>query len=387
MILLKKTVILGSTGSIGRQSLDVINNLSQEWEVVALTANTSIDLLEEQAIEYKPEYVVIMDDKLALDLQKRLQGKCEVLKGLKGLEDVVSLQGIDLVINGLVGAAGLKPSIAAIKAGNRLGLANKESMVIGGEIINKLLASTGQEIYPVDSEHNAIFQILSSHRDQEIKKILLTASGGPFLNYSRDELQDVSVKEALAHPKWNMGKKISIDSATMMNKGLEVIEAHWLFNTPYDKIDVVVHPESIIHSLIEFIDNSMVAEMGVSDMRLPIQSAFTYPEKKNAQVEELDLFSLEKLTFYKPDVEKFIALKLAYQAGKMGGSYPVVLNAANEVAVDSFLKEKIKFNEITRVIELLLEDHKGESKLSVDDILAIDQQTRKKTREVLDKCC
>lgn len=380
---MKNLVILGSTGSVGTQTIEVANHLSSKWNILALTANNNINLLYKQARKYIPRYVVIMDNKLASDLKQLVKDlKTEVLVGKEGLNYVAGLSDTDLVVNCLVGAAGLKPSISALKAKNKLALANKESLVIGGEIINDLLQKSDQEILPLDSEHNALFTILRNHNLKDVNKLILTASGGPFLDFTADELKQVTVKKALNHPNWNMGKKITIDSATLMNKGLEVIEAHWLFQQPYDKIKVVIHPESIIHSLVEFIDTSLMAELGVADMRIPIQNVLTYPEIEKAISKHLDLFQLGQLNFSAPDYTKFSALNLAYQAGEAGGSMPIVLNAANEIAVNSFLEKEISFIQIPEIIEKVLNKHNKISSFTLSDIFEIDNWAREKSREV-----
>jgi 1-deoxy-D-xylulose-5-phosphate reductoisomerase len=381
---MRKLVILGSTGSIGTQTLELVDFLYPEWEIIALSANDNIKLLEKQIRKYNPLFAVVMNLSLVNELKYRIRDlKTEVLDGMEGLEYIAAYDGADLIINSLVGAVGLKPSIAAIKAGNRLGLANKESLVIGGSIINEYIRDNRDMLLPIDSEHNAIFNILSGHKHDEIETIILTASGGPFLNYPVNKLKYVSVKEALNHPNWNMGGKISIDSATLMNKGLEVIEAHWLFKQSYDKIRVVVHPESIIHSMVEFTNKFIMAELGVSDMRMPIQNILEYPEIKKGIAESLDFFKLGKLTFMAPDTGKFPALRLAFEAGKAGGSLPVVLNAANEIAVASFMKEMIPFTKIPVVIEKVLNKHNKIENLSLNNIYQIDEWSRKITEEVI----
>lgn len=382
--MVKKIVILGSTGSIGTQSLDVIDHLKDEWNVVGLSANTNIDLLERQAKKYNPEFLVIMNEDLKKELEYRVKElDVEILTGDKGLEYLAGELDVDLVINSLVGAAGLKPTMAALNSGNKLGLANKESLVIGGEIINNYIKNSRNLILPIDSEHNAIFQILEGHKSSEIDNILLTASGGPFRNHSFEDLKKVSIKQALDHPNWDMGGKITIDSATMMNKGLEVIEAHWLFDQPYDKIYVVVHPESIIHSMVEFVDGSIAAELGVADMRIPIQYVLTYPERKIGKTQRLSLFEVGQLNFYPPDFDKFPALKLAYQAGREGGTMPAVLNAANEIAVAGFLNRKISFLEIPYIIEEVMTRHQTIVNPSIDDIYQVDKWARSYSEEVM----
>jgi 1-deoxy-D-xylulose-5-phosphate reductoisomerase len=383
----KQLVLLGSTGSIGTQTLEVIDYLAEEWQVLALSANKNIDLLIKQARKYHPLFLVIMHEKLAKELKYRLADlNIDILVGMDGLEYISSLSDADLVINALVGAAGLKPSISTLKAGNRLGLANKESLVIGGEIINRLLKQNNDFILPIDSEHHTIFQILSGHQGDEVKNIILTASGGPFLDLPFEQMKDVSVKQALKHPRWNMGHRISIDSATLMNKGLEVIEAHWLYHQSYDKIKVIIHPESIIHSMVEFIDKSITAELSIADMRLFIQNVLTYPVKKSGLIRNLDLIETGQLTFRKPDLERFPALKLAYDAGREGGSSPVVLNAANEVAIEGFIKQKISFTEIPEIVDRTLQNHKIIKNPDLETIYEIDNWSRRKAEEVLRNC-
>ena len=380
---MKNIVILGSTGSIGTQALEVIENMP-EMNVLALTANSSFELLSQQIDKFKPQYAVLADKNAAQKLeQKNDLIQTELLTGLDSLSNMAALKQADIVLNALVGAAGLKPSLACLQADNRLALANKESMVIGGELINQNLDEFEQTILPVDSEHNAVFQLLRGNENKEIDKIYLTASGGPFLDLATEELEQVTVQEALDHPNWDMGAKITIDSATMMNKGLEVIEAHFLFKQPFDKIDVVIHPESIIHSMVEFVDHSIHAELGAADMRLPIQHALTYPNTKQAVGDRLDLFEVASLNFKKPDFKKFPALELAYFAGRKGGTMPAVLNAANEIAVQAFLDEKISYTDIFKIIEKLVTKHNKIDQPDIDDIIEVDQWTRKKTKEVI----
>ena len=384
--MMKNIILLGSTGSIGTQVLDVIEFIDDKWNIEVLTANKSVDLIVKQAKKYQPKYIVMVDENSAIKVKDKLKDyKTEVLSGKNNLEEIVKLDNIDLVVNALVGASGLIPTINTIKKGTKLGLANKESLVVGGHIVKKLIKENNynDKLLPIDSEHNAIYRLLKGHSKKELKNILLTASGGPFINKSLDELKDVSVKQALNHPNWSMGNKITIDSATMMNKGLEVIEAHWLFNTEYDKIDVVIHPQSIIHSMIELIDNSIYAEMSVADMRMPIQYVLQYPNIENGIGQKLNLKEIAKLEFLKPDYNKFRCLKLAYEAGKTGESYPVVLNAANEIAVNRFLSHKIRFLQIPKVIEATLTKHEKINKPTIDQILEIDQWAREFSKEVV----
>lgn len=377
---MKKITVLGSTGSIGRQTLEIIDENPEKWGVFALAAGSSVEILAEQAEKYNPRLVIIGNHDLAKELNKKLNNKnIKILTGQQGLKTAASESEVELVINGIMGAEGLAPSYAALKAGKTLGLANKESMVIGGNILNSLSG----EILPIDSEHNAIYQILTGHSQDEIKNIILTASGGPFFELGDEELKEVTVEEALDHPNWNMGPKITIDSATMMNKGLEIIEAHWLFNMPYDKIKVIIHPQSIVHSMVEFIDSSIQAEMGVSDMKLPIQQVMYYPGRIEGTVSPLKLEEVGKLTFLEPDYNKFPALELAYTCGKEGGSMPVVLNAANEIAVDAFLKGKISYLQIIDVVKEILSQHRKQSVSRLEDVYRIDETIRRKTREVI----
>ncbi|AZO95550.1 1-deoxy-D-xylulose-5-phosphate reductoisomerase [Halocella sp. SP3-1] len=384
---MKRIIILGSTGSIGTQTLEVIEHLSDDWNVIGLTANTNIDLLEKQANKYKPEFLVVMDEYHAEKLKNRLADQAvEVLSGPAGLNYLAGQVESDLLINALVGAVGLAPTVAALEKGSRIGLANKETLVIGGEIIEKYLSNPLNKILPIDSEHNAVFQLLAGHKEKEIAKIILTASGGPFLNLEKDRLETVTVKEALNHPNWDMGGKITIDSATMMNKGLEVIEAHYLFKQPYDKIKVVIHPESIVHSMVEFIDSSIMAELGVADMRIPIQNILTYPERVSSLGKNLDLFTVGALNFEEPDFEKFPALSLAYTAGKEGGSLPVILNAANEVAVMGFLANKIRFTDITYIVEKVMDSYERKDNPLLEEIYMIDKEAREMAEGVMKEC-
>lgn len=384
---MKKIIILGSTGSIGTQTLEVIDHLSDDWNVIGLTANTNIDLLEKQAYKYKPKFLVVMDEYHAEKLKYRLNDQeVEIMSGSPGLDYLAGQVECDLLVNALVGAVGLAPTVAALEKGSKIGLANKETLVIGGEIIGGYLNNPLNKILPIDSEHNAIFQLLAGHKGKEIDKIILTASGGPFLNFEKEKLQTVTVKQALNHPNWDMGGKITIDSATMMNKGLEVIEAHYLFKQPYDRIEVVIHPESIVHSMVKFIDSSIMAELGVADMRIPIQNILTYPERVNSLGKNLDLFKVGTLNFEEPDFEKFPALDLAYTAGRMGGSLPIVLNAANEVAVMGFLNNKIGFTDIMYIVEKVMDSYEKIDNPLLEDIYKIDKEAREMAEGVMREC-
>jgi 1-deoxy-D-xylulose-5-phosphate reductoisomerase len=384
--MMKNLILLGSTGSIGTQVLEVIDYTNEEWNVEVLTANRSSEQITKQAKKYKPSYVIMADENSAQEVKLNLRDyNIKVLGGKKHLNEIVKLDGIDLVINALVGASGLIPTLNTLENKTRLGLANKESLVVGGHLVEDKLKKLNKKdmLLPIDSEHNAIFRLLQNHSKAELKNIILTASGGPFVNKSKKELKEVTVKEALNHPNWDMGSKITIDSATMMNKGLEVIEAHWLFKVGYDKIKVVIHPQSIIHSMIELIDNSIYAEMSVADMRMPIQHVIEYPDITDGIGEPLDLVKQGKLEFLEPDYDKFACLKLAYQAGQEGGSYPAVLNAANEIAVDKFLNKKIQFVEIPKIIKKAINAHKKVDDPTIDQIIEIDNWAREFVKEVV----
>ena len=374
--IMKKVLVLGSTGSIGINTLNVIRSLPGKFKVTALMVNKRIDLLEPQIEEFKPECVVVKEEKPAAELRKRLMGKTEVLSGIEGLSVAASKCDYDIFIGAMVGSAGLTPTIQAIKRGKRVALANKETLVVAGELVTKLSKLYGAEILPVDSEHSAVFQCLIGENINQVEKLILTASGGPFLNKTKADFLNVTVEEALNHPNWKMGNKITIDSASMMNKGLEVIEAKWLFNIQQDKIDVVIHPQSIIHSMVQYIDGSIKAQLGLPDMKLPIQYALTYPERLNNNYSRTNLPSIGQLTFFEPDLDKFECLKIAYSALESGGNAPCVLNAANEIAVDKFLKGKIKFSRIPYIINKSLERIEHYTKPDLEIIFQCDRQTR-----------
>ena len=351
----KNIVLLGSTGSIGTQTLEVVAAYPDQFEISVLTANRNADLLIEQAIQVKPNAVVIADESLYQKVNDvLLEHDIKVYAGDKALEEIVQMEEIDIVLTALVGFSGLKPTIAAIRAGKNIALANKETLVVAGSIITKLAKEKGVNIYPVDSEHSAIFQCLVGEFHNPIEKIYLTASGGPFRGKKRDELLNTTKEAALKHPNWEMGAKITIDSASMMNKGLEVIEAKWLFALNDDQIDVIVHPQSIVHSIVQFKDGSMKAQMGLPDMKLPIQYALTYPDRLPTDFPRFNFMDYPSLTFEAPDLETFTNLKLAYDAMKRGGTLPCVLNAANEETVAAFLNDKIKFLDIARVNEMVM---------------------------------
>jgi 1-deoxy-D-xylulose-5-phosphate reductoisomerase len=372
----KKVFILGSTGSIGVSTLDVIRLHSDTFEVVGLTANRNVELLLKQIKEFNPKYVVLRDETQVGDLQNNLPTGTTLLTGEEGLVIATSEADYDILLSALVGFAGLKPTIEGIKRGKRIALANKETLVVAGEIITQLAKKFNSEIIPVDSEHSAIFQCFVGEKEKEAEKIILTASGGPFFRKSKEELKSVTVAEALNHPNWDMGSKVTIDSATMMNKGLEMIEACWLFNMPPAKIDVTIHPQSIIHSMVQFVDGSIKAQLSSPDMRLPIQYALTYPERLPNSFTNTKLTEIEELSFFKPDLEKFECLQLAFNVMETGGTAPCILNAANEIAVERFLQNKISFNSIPELIKEALDKIEIKSVANLETIIECDSLTR-----------
>lgn len=375
---MKNITILGSTGSIGTNALEVIRQKRDEFNVVALSGHTNYKLVMEQIKEFNPKYVSIGTEEGFETIKKEFP-EVNLFFGREGLKKLGELEETDIILTAVSGVIGIEATVEAIKKGKRIALANKETMVAGGAYINKLLKEYPEaEIIPVDSEHSALFQSLSAGRREDVKNLIITASGGSFRGKKRDELKEITVSEALKHPKWSMGKKITIDSSTLVNKGLEVIEAHELFGIDYDRIKVAVHPQSIVHSLVEYKDNAMIAQLGATDMKLPIQLAFTYPEREESTaLEKLDLMKVGNLTFEEPDMETFKGLPLAYRAGKTGGTMPVVFNAANEVAVELFMKEKIKFLEIYDVIEKAMDNHMPVEIENLEIILKVDKETRK----------
>ena len=373
---MKKVLILGSTGSIGINTLNVIRNFPEEFKITALTVNTRIDLLEPQINEFLPETVVVKDEKIGLELRKKISNKCKVLTGEQGLIEAASSLDYDIFVGAMVGFSGLAPALEAIKRGKIIALANKETLVVAGELVTQMCKSYNAKLIPIDSEHSAIYQCLEGENKNSVEKLILTASGGPFLNKRKSALESVTVKEALSHPNWKMGNKITIDSASMMNKGLEIIEAHWLFEIEKEKIEVVIHPQSIIHSMVQFVDGSIKAQLGLPDMKLPIQYALTYPSRLANNYERTDLPKIGSLTFFSPDMEKFECLELAYKVLGEGGTAPCVLNAANEVAVDKFLKGKIKFSSIPHLINTALDKIENHKSPNVDTIFECDKKTR-----------
>ncbi len=374
----KKITVLGSTGSIGKQTLDVVRQTGCA-EIMALTAHSNIDLLEKQIIEFKPQIAALTDDKKAADLSQRIKNhglKTQILSGMDGLIAAATLNGVEMVLNSLVGNVGLRPTIEAIKHKKDIALANKETLVSAGELVTQYVEENNVHIYPVDSEHSAIFQCLQGNEHNEISKIYLTASGGPFLGKTMEELKTVTLKQALNHPNWSMGSKISIDSATLMNKGLEVIEAKWLFKLPVSKIDIVVHPQSIIHSMVEFCDGAIMAQLSEPDMRVSIQYALTYPNRVKNDFPRINFFERNSLTFEKPRYDLFPCLQLAFDAIKIGGTMPAVLNAANEISVSKFLNEEIKFLDIARIIERTMSAYNVKNKYTLDDVFEADMWAR-----------
>lgn len=371
---MKNIMLLGSTGSIGTQTLEVVR-ANGDMKVVSLAADQNIDLLERQIAEFEPEVVCVYNEEKALELEKRLKGKqVTVLTGMEGLIACATVPAGMITVAAVVGMIGIRPVIEAIQAKKDIAFANKETLVTAGHMIMPLVKKMGVKLLPVDSEHSAIFQCLQGAQHKEMDKLILTASGGPFRGKKREELENVTLQDALKHPNWSMGKKITVDSSTMVNKGLEVIEARWLFDIDFDRIQVVLQPQSIIHSMVEFQDGAVLAQLGTPDMRLPIEYALCYPERRQCMGERLDFTNLSAITFEQPDTETFRGLALAYKAGKIGGSMPTVLNAANERAVSLFLQEKISYLAMADLIEDAMEAHKVISDPSLEDILACEQE-------------
>ncbi|MCI7263312.1 MAG: 1-deoxy-D-xylulose-5-phosphate reductoisomerase [Clostridiaceae bacterium] len=372
---MKKIGILGSTGSIGTQTLEVVRT-NKDIEVTALAAGSNIDLLEQQIREFHPKLAAVWDETKAKELKLRIQDlDVKVVSGMDGLMEAATEESSEILVTAVVGMIGIRPTIAAMKAGKDIALANKETLVTAGHIIMPLAKEMGVRILPVDSEHSAIFQSLNGERANKIHKILLTASGGPFRGRTREEMGNIQVEDALKHPNWSMGRKITIDSSTMVNKGLEVMEARWLFGVEMDQVQVVVQPQSVIHSMVEFEDGAVIAQLGTPDMKLPIQYALYYPERRFLPGERLDFAKLGQITFEAPDFENFHGLSLAYQAGRRGGSLPTVFNAANERAVQKFLNREISYLTITDMIEAAMDQHQVVENPSVEEILAAEQET------------
>jgi len=382
---MKNISILGATGSIGTQTLDVIRK-SEEINLIGVTANTSVEKVKDIIDEFYPKYVGMMDEKSKEEIDRYVEEKglnIKVLFGIEGLKKIASLDEIDTVVTSVVGMIGLEPTIEAIKKKKDIALANKETLVVAGELVMNEAKKYGVKILPVDSEHSAIFQSLRGNDLSTLKKIILTASGGPFRGKKKEDLVNTSLEEALNHPNWSMGRKITIDSSTLMNKGLEVIEAHWLFDCDYDDIQVLVHPQSIVHSMVEYSDNSIIAQLGSADMRLPIQYALNYPDRKEAIANGIDFYEISKLTFEKPDMDTFKCLKLAFEAGKQGKLMPTILNGANEEVVQLFLDNKISYLQIGDIIEQCMEHFKEEGKkeVTLENVISLDKKVKEYVRE------
>ena len=381
---MKRISILGSTGSIGTQCLDVISGNRDRFSVAALSCSKSIELLCRQIEEFSPAAVCVAEEADAAELSKKYSG-IEFFHGDEGLRAIAAMEDCDMVVNSLMGMRGLEPTMAAIEAGKDIAFANKETLVVGGQLVMDAVKRRGVKLLPVDSEHSAVFQCIQGSAGNEIRRLILTASGGPFRGYSAEQLKSVTLEQALAHPNWSMGKKITVDSATMMNKGLEVIEAKWLFDIPAEKIQIVVHPQSILHSAVEYCDGSVIGQMGLPDMRVPIAYALSYPERMEmtSSMKSLDFFSLKDgMTFYPADAEVFRTIGLAYEACRIGGSYPVALNGANEVLVDMFLKGKIRFTDIQDTLVKVMEEHRPVQDLDIEGILEEDSRIREKMRNI-----
>lgn len=373
---MKKIAILGSTGSIGTQTLEVVREYDKELKVVALAAGLNIEMLEQQIVEFSPDVVAVWDEKKAKELKERVKHlSVKVYAGMEGLIKCSTHPDAQVVVGAVVGMIGIVPTIEAIKAGKDIALANKETLVCAGHIIMPLAKEKNVALLPVDSEHSAIFQSLNGENRNEVAKVILTASGGPFRGKKQKDLENIQVEDALKHPNWAMGRKITIDSSTMVNKGLEVMEAKWLFDVDFDQIEVVIQPQSVIHSMVEYKDGAVIAQLGTPDMKLPIQYALFYPSRRYLKGDRLDFEKLSQITFEKPDYETFRGLKLAYQVGKMGGSMPTVFNAANEKAVDLFLNRKISYLEIPEIIEYAIDHHKRIDNPTVEEILNTEQET------------
>jgi len=373
---LKKISLLGSTGSVGTQTLEVVEQHPNEFEIVGLSAGKNIDRLITQANKFKPQMVSVANKQLADQLKIHIPSNIEIVYGEEGLIEVATISDAEMVVTAILGSRGLPATLAAIDAGKQIGIANKETLVTAGHLVMERAKLAGVSVLPIDSEHSAVFQCLNGEHRSEIDRITLTASGGSFRDYTRDQLEGVTVEQALNHPNWSMGSKITIDSATMANKGLEVIEAHWLFGLGYENIDVLVHPESIIHSYVQFVDHSVIAQLGMPDMRVPIQYALSYPHRMPSTTAKLDLASIGKLTFREMDFERYPMLKLAYECGKTSLSAPIVYNAANEVAVDRFLRGEVSFLDIERIVEKALSLHNNCNVNDIEAILDVDHTAR-----------
>jgi 1-deoxy-D-xylulose-5-phosphate reductoisomerase len=384
---MKRLAVIGSTGSIGQSTLRVVEHLSDRFNIFALAANSAVDRLAEQTAAFHPEVVAIADASRVDEFRSRCRTRDipvpEIVTGEAGLRQITCAADVDIVVSAIVGAAGLQPTYCAVAAGKTVALANKEAMVVAGELLCKTAQQTGARLIPVDSEHSALDQCLRSGRRHEVRRLILTASGGPFRETPREQFAEITPDQALKHPTWQMGKRITLDSATLMNKGLEVIEARWLFDIPPERIDIMVHPQSVVHSMVEFVDGSIVAQLGTADMRQPIQYALTYPERLPSPVVSLDWTTVSRLDFSLPDREKFPCIRLAYRAMEMGGTAPAVLNAADEVVVEAFLERKIPFSEIPGIIAATLEAHRVQPADRLESVMAADLWARNHARERL----
>lgn len=380
---MKQIAILGSTGSIGTQTLEVVQAHPDQFRVVALSAGRNISLLKQQIEQFSPRMVSVQTKELAEQLKNEIQTSITILYGEEGMIEVATFPDADFVVTAIVGSIGLKPTVKAIEAGKPIGLANKETLVTAGHIVMETAKKHHVPIIPIDSEHSAVFQSLHGGKTEEVRRIILTASGGAFRNKTREELKFVTVEDALKHPNWSMGAKITVDSATMINKGLEVIEAHWLFSMPFEKIDVMIHPESIIHSMVEYQDLAIIAQLGTPDMKVPIQYALSYPNRVELKGEPLDFAKIGLLHFSNPDYQRFPGLKLAYQCGTEGGTMTTVMNAANEVIVEAFLKGRVPFIEIESFIQAVLDQHFKIGHPSLEEILEADRWARKTTLQIM----
>jgi 1-deoxy-D-xylulose-5-phosphate reductoisomerase len=384
--MMKNISVLGSTGSIGRSSLEVIDKFSHRFKVVGLAAGRNTQLLEKQVEKFRPKIVSLERKEEAEDLRRKFRGKSiKVTFAQEGAEEVASFSENDIVISAITGINGLRPTLAAVQEGKKVALANKESMVVAGPLIQDMISKFGAQLIPVDSEHSGVFQCLAKEEMGNVKKVILTASGGPFFSKSSSEMNDITLEEALNHPRWKMGKKVTIDSATLMNKGLELIEARWLFGLEPRQLGILIHPQSIVHSLVEMSDGSVLAQLGPTDMKLPIQYALTYPERENSLLPSLDLSEIKALEFYEVNVEKFPIIKLARLALEEGDSFPIALNAANEVVVSAFLEQRIKFMDISDVVTEIVENHQKRKAQSLEDIFDVDRETRRVSLDLLEK--
>jgi 1-deoxy-D-xylulose-5-phosphate reductoisomerase len=380
----KRLAILGSTGSIGVNTLDVVRQFPDRFEVISLSAGLNIRLLKQQILQFRPKIVSVLNKELSEALQRDLSDpSIKIIHGVEGLIEVATHPEVDQVVAAIVGAVGLIPTLSAIKTGKAIALANKEPLVMAGKIVTEEARKNNAQILPVDSEHSAIFQALLGHQIEDVRRLILTASGGPFLNVPLSRLQEVTVKEALNHPRWEMGRKITIDSASLMNKGLEVIEARWLFGIPAEKIVVQIHPQSVVHSMVEYIDGSIVAQMGIADMRIPISYALSFPQRLRLNMPPLDLPQCGALTFLSPDANRFPCLQLAYRSIEIGETMPAVLNAANEVAVNAFLEGSLKFTEIPMLLRRVMEEHDIKKVQTTEDILRADHWARERAKTVI----